>query len=447
MKVVISADGTTELVELCGISLLERLLRMLERCGVREATVVSPTSDRVAEALERPSWARKAVQVRVVGRSSGTLSVRHLLEACPDGDRLLLLPAGAVYDMRLLELMTKQGSSAVLLDSAPPPSMLPLLKGAERSPQGLLCGPAVLARTWAEAHPGPVRDELLRGLAEGSLGVLDVSGQPTYSLTMRRELRPFWFPAPDPSLRTQAERVLLNAAQKGALDFPAWVHGPIETFLVSFLCKTPITPNQLTLICNVVAWAATALFLTGRLGWGTALALVVGILDGIDGKQARVKVESSRAGKLEHWFDTFFEVSWAVALAYHLHSSGQLPGAYQVLLLLLVSETVDLIAKGSIVFFYGRLIDELSPLDRAIRFVGGRRNVYVWILAVGILMGSASTAFVVMAWWEAATAAVHIPRAAWAIWVRPYDFNRDAPGVTSTRADRDVRALGSRNLS
>ena len=54
---------------------------------------------------------------------------------------------------------------------------------------------------------------------------------------------------------------------------------------------------------NIVAWAATFLFATGRLGWGTILALAVGILDGLDGKQARVKIETTKAGKLEHWFD------------------------------------------------------------------------------------------------------------------------------------------------
>jgi phosphatidylglycerophosphate synthase len=219
--------------------------------------------------------------------------------------------------------------------------------------------------------------------------------------------------------------VILGAAQKGALDFPAWVHGPIETFLVSFLCKTRITPNQLTFLCNLVAWTATVLFATGQIGWGTGLALAVGILDGIDGKQARVKVETTKAGKLEHWFDTFFEVSWAVALAYWFARSGQLPGAFAYLLLLMVSEAIDGIAKAGIILTYGRLIDELSPLDRAIRFIGGRRNVYVWILAAGVLLGSASTAFVVIAWWEAATAAIHVPRAAWAIWARPYDFTRN----------------------
>ena len=126
------------------------------------------------------------------------------------------------------------------------------------------------------------------------------------------------------------------------------VHGPIENFLISHLWKTAITPNQLTFMTNVVAWAATFLFATGHLGWGTILALAVGILDGLDGKQARVKIETTKAGKLEHWFDAFFEHSWWIAIAYHLQSSGRLPGAFVYLVLLMGAEAVAGLAKFSV---------------------------------------------------------------------------------------------------
>ena len=152
---------------------------------------------------------------------------------------------------------------------------------------------------------------------------------------MRREIRPYWFPAPAPGQSQEAERVLLDAAQKGTQDFPALVHAPIENFLVSQLCKTAITPNQLTVFSNIVAWGATFLFATGHLTAGTVLALSVGILDGLDGKQARLKIETSKMGKLEHWFDALFEISWWIALAYYLQSSGRLRSAFGYLALLI----------------------------------------------------------------------------------------------------------------
>jgi hypothetical protein len=51
------------------------------------------------------------------------------------------------------------------------------------------------------------------------------------------------------------------------------------------------------------------------------------VLDGLDGKQARLKVETNRTGKIEHWFDAVFEMSWWIALAWHFQASGQLPDA------------------------------------------------------------------------------------------------------------------------
>ena len=42
---VILADDPSALVELCGISTLERLLRTLQRCGIERATVLSNTPD------------------------------------------------------------------------------------------------------------------------------------------------------------------------------------------------------------------------------------------------------------------------------------------------------------------------------------------------------------------------------------------------------------------
>jgi 1L-myo-inositol 1-phosphate cytidylyltransferase / CDP-L-myo-inositol myo-inositolphosphotransferase len=142
-----------------------------------------------------------------------------------------------------------------------------------------------------------------------------------------------------------------------------------------------------------------------------ALALIVGVLDGLDGKQARIKIETTKSGKIEHWFDALFEMSWWIALAWHFQVSGQLPGAFGYLLLLLVAEGLDGLAKGSVYFTTGKLIDELGAFERFVRLVGGRRNVYVWILTIGFLLGAPAKAFIFMAWLQVATATVHLTSA------------------------------------
>ncbi|MEO6970623.1 MAG: CDP-alcohol phosphatidyltransferase family protein [Chthoniobacterales bacterium] len=378
MQVLILADAPGALIELCGITLLERLLRTLQRAGVRSATVRSRTPEMIAPELEKNSPPRSEIAVRLEPAAKADA-----------GDELrLVLPGDAVWDERLLRLLLAQTEPCVLVDA------------------GRATG-ALVSRG----------DEMV-----ATARVLDIAEQPAYSLELRRAVRPLWIPAPEPAERKDAERRILDAAQKGSLDLPAVVHGPIETFLVARLCKTPITPNQLTAFGNVVGWVTAILFASGHLVAGTLCALAVGVLDGLDGKQARVKVETSESGRLEHWFDAFYELSWALALAYHFHVSGQLPGAWLYLLLLLGAEGVDGLAKLSVIRRYHRLIDELSPLDLKIRWLGGRRNVYVWILALGLLLGAPAQAFVVIAYWEAASALVHVARAFWVICVRPLQF-------------------------
>ena len=90
--------------------------------------------------------------------------------------------------------------------------------------------------------------------------------------------------------------------------------------------------------------------------------------------------------------------------------------APSVLLLLLVVEGIDGFAKGSVNFTIGKLIYELKAFKRFVRLVGGRRNIYVWILALGLILGIVAGAFNSSPWWEAVTAGVHVANMAWALW-------------------------------
>jgi len=417
---VILADDPGALTELCGISTLERLLRTLQRCGITHATILSSTSKAIAQELAAPSWARAQLHVTLRARPGGAVTIEQIVDNWPhnrsETPLLLIVPAHSVFDPRLSHALVAQDGPAALVDSGVGPRIQALVASAPDTARGKLCGPALLENDWASARRGSFEQVLRSGLEDHSLPALDVSTQPLYYVSMCRKLKPFWFPAPSLSNRKLAERVLLDSIQKGPPDIPAWFHAPIETFLVSLLCKTPITPNKLTLFCNVVAWTVTILLVTGHLAWGLGLALIVGVLDGLDGKLARLKLETSKAGKLEHLFDALFENSWWVALAWHLSVSGKLPDAFAYLGLLIGAEVLNALARASIVRYYGKSISELASFDRIFRLVGGRRNIYVWILALGLILGTVAGAFKLIAWWEAVTAAVQLARMAWALW-------------------------------
>ena len=111
--------------------------------------------------------------------------------------------------------------------------------------------------------------------------------------SLRRKLRPTGSRS-GPGAAKRSTTPAHTYRPEGVSIFLRW-STPIENFLVSLLCKTPITPNQLTATTNIAAWGDLP-FYPGRLGWGTILALVVGVLDGLDGKQARVKIKASKLG-------------------------------------------------------------------------------------------------------------------------------------------------------
>ena len=45
----------------------------------------------------------------------------------------------------------------------------------------------------------------------------------------------------------------------------------------------------------------------------------------------------------------------------------------------------------------------LKRLSASLKVVGGRRNIYIWILALGLILGTVAEAFKLIAWWEAVT--------------------------------------------
>jgi hypothetical protein len=101
--------------------------------------------------------------------------------------------------------------------------------------------------------------------------------------------------------RRVAERIILDASQKGRLDLPAYFHAPIET---------RITPNQITIAGFIIGCSATAAFALDCVGLGILAAPIFGIVDGLDGKQSRVKIEMTERGKWEHHLDYLIENSW-----------------------------------------------------------------------------------------------------------------------------------------
>jgi phosphatidylglycerophosphate synthase len=403
---ILIADAPGALTELCGVNLLERLLRILQRLGFRSAIVFSTTPEIIGAELAKRSWAREQITVHLASGPIGPLTSQHVLEQSPS-ERFLVVPANIYCDARLLAALCAKDSSAVLVDSNPPKFARSLI----RNP----CGPALVTRDFLSAlsPAAPFFEELKSKVDAGRIDIVDAAGQDDYVVSMRRRVRPLCFSAPPEQSRRVAERVILDSGQNGTLDLPAYLHAPIETAIISLLCKTRITPNQITIGGFIIGCSATTAFALGRVGLGIIAALTFGIVDGLDGKQARVKIETTEHGKWEHHLDYFIENSWWAAIAFDLWRSGQFPNVFYFFALLVGSRLLHEFAKRRAKMAKGRLLDDVAPFDRAFRLIAARRNVYVWILACGFLLDAFPQSYAVICGWAAVSAAVHLMRSIW----------------------------------
>jgi phosphatidylglycerophosphate synthase len=421
-QLVILADAPDALCILFGISLLERLLRVVQRLGFREAIILSNSPEEISAHLTKLSWARADVAVSFRQRNSGAVRVS---DVATGAGGILVVSAGFYHDARLLKAMAEQTAATLLVDSAPPPECASLWQNyrAGASPaqpeasgalalQTPLCAAALIDSNWLsrQDHTAALMDQLSSDAATGRIEACDAARQSTYVMALRKHVRPVFFPAPSPNLIAMAEGFPRDVAQNGVLDFPGLFDSPIEDWIVARLCRTSITPNQVTFVTMLIGLIVTALFATGHLWWGVALAYTIEVLDGVDGKLARIKVETTAVGDWEHVVDYCIELSWWTALAYHFHAEN-LRSAYWLLLLLVGSDLVDRLAKRSVKKKVGRNLDDVSNIDRFVRCIGGRRNINIWILIAALALGDAANGFVLICWWEAATAAVHIVRA------------------------------------
>ena len=353
---------------------------MLRRSKAACAMVLCPPAllSRVRNDLDRDPGS-----CRVLPADDDSLA-RSLREA---GEWVLLAEGELVYDPRLIAESVSWSQSTALVDSAPDVQRHPRPQVAGGSFAGLLKLRKIelleALRTGASIlEPASITTSV------ADLTSRDVEDLPRYSRALRRELRPYWLPIADREDTRTARRILAAASGKGHQEW--WVllfNRPVEQFLSYYVAEWRITPNQITFISNITAYATTALFWFGNLWPGLAFALMTAVLDGLDGRQARIQIKTSKVGEWEHVFDAISELSWMAALCWSF-SDG-------------MTDLRFLYAGIAWFAFYGldnyaytffrirrnMMLDEASRLDAAIRLVASRRNTSFAYFAIALAAG------------------------------------------------------------
>ena len=390
-----------------GISLLERHLRVFASLGARQVTIVGSSPGRGSNIRVDgfdDRWYRELDAVDYV--RTDECPTRWL----PGKDETaLVMDAGHLYDPRVLRAMIDGGPNRRAVDSAVrEPCRLLVADG------DLLAG---LTTSWTGSES---LWSALDSVQESTCPDFDLREMDPYIVDLRRSLPPWWLVVDSDLKIRRAEALLTDAAQKGTLDFPAeFIHPPLENLLTKWISASTVTPNQVTTLSILLAFLTTGLLAIGQMGTGylaagLVIAFIVGVLDGVDGKLARVTVRCTRFGdRFEHILDVVWELTWYWALGWMLSAGGEVVGPFVLAAVITVFYLFDKAATGMFKSRQGIELFDYAPVDRFFRRIGARRNTNVLLLLAGMTVGVLEVAFTCVAIWTVITAAFHWTRAIW----------------------------------
>lgn len=383
-------NGEPQAVSMAGgTTLIERQCRQLARAGCSRILVLA---DQLTPGLTAAlDCARADGLALAIVRDAAALAAQMHPESS-----MLLLGEAMLLDERLVETLAAATAPAVLVwtDGSAPATAERL--DAQSFSGGAALLPAALARDVLQSLGDWDAEATLLRRAASDAGCtrIAIDTLETYAASRRRQVPFVWSHVTSAAAGAAATDALLAAAQKGCLDWPArFVHPPIENWLTRQLLPTPVTPNQVSLLVFLLGLGAVAAFAAGWLWVGLALVLLVGPLDGVDGKLARTRMQFSKWGDLEHVGDKVTEYLLYVALAWHFGAAW----AWCLAAMIIAFALAEAVQGEFFRRFTGRQLDDWGPVERRFRLVSGRRNTFFWSLVPFALFGAWEAGFVMIA--------------------------------------------------
>ena len=174
------------------------------------------------------------------------------------------------------------------------------------------------------------------------------------------------------------------------------LEGPVSRYLnrrvsvpvARALARTPLTPNQVSVLACAMAFAALALLALGRNIEAGVLIQASSIVDGVDGDLARAKNMASKfGGFFDAVLDRFADAAIAGGMAWYALDHEDWPAAL----------TLGFVATvGFILVSYSRArLEAVGGIEAASELMGlASRDVRLLLLAVGAAAGQC--------WWALA---------------------------------------------
>ena len=314
--------------------------------------------------------------------------------AAPAGDSVLLLRGDYLYDERLIQSLIRNPGIVLQITG----------EGGEKAEK------PVAAHVSAQAAP-IVHDFLLGGGEREKLPSLAFETPQTLATTYLKKLRkidpPYLLPITAEN-RRNLEKRLFSGSYKGVTDLVTkWVWPLPAQWATGFCARKGITPNQVTSVSLALVIIAGLLFLDGFFALGLVAAWLMTFLDTVDGKLARVTVNSSQFGHIfDHAIDLISPPLWYLAWGLGLETwQPGIPLALETAFwLIFIGYIVGRLAEG--VFKKGLEPSGIfcwRPLDSYFRLITGRRNPNLILLTLGLIGGRPDLGLLAVTLWTVAS--------------------------------------------
>ena len=257
--------------------------------------------------------------------------------------------------------------------------------------------------------------------APEDLQLVFTSDMEAFDESLRRSTKPLLEPV-NAECKNELENRLYGNAYRGITDLVTKFVWPKPAKQIVHLCANlRISPNMVTSIGLLLVIAACYLFLHGYYGWGLLAGWIMTFLDTVDGKLARVTIQSSKFGHLfDHLIDLFhppfWYIYWGMSLVYFQPVLGQ--GQEQMYWIIIIAYVAGRVVEGLFPFLGNCSIFTWRPFDAWFRLVTARRNPCMILLTLSFLVGKPEWGFVSVTFWSALTTIVLVLRLIQALIVR-----------------------------
>ena len=288
-----------------------------------------------------------------------------------------------------------------------------------RTIEGVIANPSCVLQYEKESAAAFVNAELAAQVIDSmqnqdralpdDLAVIRPRDLKAFDTNLRRSTKPL-LERVSPDSKDELENKLYGNAYRGITDLVTKFVWPRPAKKAVHVCANlGFTPNMVTTIGLLLVIAACFLFYHGYYAWGLLAGWIMTFLDTVDGKLARVTINSSKFGHLyDHLIDLIHPPFWYVIWG------GSLVGFSGVMGL-----SVDQMNWAIIIaYISGRLVEVFfqqlgscgvftwRPIDAWFRLITARRNPCMIMLTLSVFVGRPDWGFIAVAFWTVLTTVI-----------------------------------------